>query len=126
MGRVSDPLSQMGADITASPGAKGARTLPLMIRGLAPANPLSCRLPMASAQVKSAVLLAGLNTPRITAVIEPVTARAHSARKPQGFGSELTLQTEADGTRHIPLRGAAGLKAKTQIGNDDGRETGGQ
>src|SRR3546814_7751317 len=55
MGRVIDPLSQMGADITASPGAKGARTLPLMIRGLAPAIPLSYRLPMASAQVKSAV-----------------------------------------------------------------------
>src|SRR3546814_9595973 len=59
MGRVVDPLSAMGADISASPGGR----LPLMVRGLAPAIPLSYRLPMASAQVKSALLLAGLNTP---------------------------------------------------------------
>ena len=49
MGRVIDPLSQMGADFTASPGG----TLPLMVRGLAPAVPIEYRLPVASAQVKS-------------------------------------------------------------------------
>src|SRR3546814_1928744 len=72
-----------------------------MIRGLAPAIPLSYRLPMASAQVKSAVLLAGLNTPGITEVIEPVPTRDHSERMLQGFGAELSVETEADGTRHI-------------------------
>src|SRR3546814_13271240 len=96
MGRVIDPLSQMGADITASPGANGTKTLPLMIRGLAPAIPLSYRLPMASAQVKSAVLLAGLNTPGITEVIEPVPTREHSERRRNGFGPELRVETEAE------------------------------
>src|SRR3546814_16104329 len=62
MGRVIDPLAQMGADIPASPGGR----LPLMARGLAPALPLPYPLPMASAQVNSAVLLAGVHTPGIT------------------------------------------------------------
>ena len=56
MGRVIDPLSQMGASFTPSPGG----TLPLMMEGLQPAVPIEYRLPVASAQVKSAVLLAGL------------------------------------------------------------------
>jgi len=109
MGRVIDPLSQMGADITASPGGR----LPLMIRGLAPAIPLSYRLPMASAQVKSAVLLAGLNTPGITEVIEPIPTRDHSERMLQGFGAELSVETDSDGTRHIRIRGEAELKPQT-------------
>jgi 3-phosphoshikimate 1-carboxyvinyltransferase len=106
MGRVIDPLSQMGADISASPGGR----LPLMVRGLAPAIPLSYRLPMASAQVKSAVLLAGLNTPGITEVIEPVPTRDHSERMLCGFGADLTVETDGDGTRHIRLRGEAELR----------------
>ncbi|MCW0199123.1 3-phosphoshikimate 1-carboxyvinyltransferase [Sphingopyxis sp.] len=109
MGRVIDPLSQMGADITASPGG----LLPLMVRGLAPAIPLAYRLPMASAQVKSAVLLAGLNTPGITEVIEPVPTRDHSERMLRGFGADLTVETDADGTRHIRLRGEAELRPQT-------------
>lgn len=106
MGRVIDPLSRMGADITASPGGR----LPLMVRGLAPAVPLSYRLPMASAQVKSAVLLAGLNTPGITEVIEPVPTRDHSERMLRGFGADLAVETDSDGTRHIHLRGEAELR----------------
>lgn len=62
MARVIEPLSRMGADFAATPGDR----LPLMLRGLAPAIPITHRLPVASAQVKSAVLLAGLNTPGIT------------------------------------------------------------
>ena len=106
MGRVIDPLCQMGADINASPGGR----LPLMVRGLTPAVPLSYRLPMASAQVKSAVLLAGLNTPGITEVIEPVPTRDHSERMLQGFGADLTVETDGDGTRHIRLRGEADFR----------------
>jgi len=109
MGRVIDPLSQMGADISASPGGR----LPLMVRGIAPAIPLSYRLPMASAQVKSAVLLAGLNTPGITEVIEPVPTRDHSERMLKGFGADLTVETDAGGTRHIRIRGEAELKPQT-------------
>lgn len=111
MGRVIDPLEQMGADINASPGGR----LPLMVRGLAPAIPLSYRLPMASAQVKSAILLAGLNTPGITEVIEPVPTRDHSERMLRGFGADLSVDTDADGTRHIRVRGEAELKPQTII-----------
>ena len=106
MGRVIEPLSQMGADITASPGGR----LPLMLRGASPAVPISYRLPVASAQVKSAVLLAGLNTPGITTVIEPVPTRDHSERMLKGFGANLTVEVEADGTRIIRLVGEAELK----------------
>ncbi len=111
MGRVIDPLSQMGADISASPGGR----LPLMVRGLAPAIPLAYRLPMASAQVKSAILLAGLNTPGITEVIEPVPTRDHSERMLRGFGADLSVETEPDGTRHIRIRGEAELKPQTIV-----------
>ncbi|MBL9068914.1 MAG: 3-phosphoshikimate 1-carboxyvinyltransferase [Sphingopyxis sp.] len=111
MGRVIDPLAQMGADITASPGGR----LPLMVRGLAPAIPLSYRLPMASAQVKSAVLLAGLNTPGITEVIEPVPTRDHSERMLRGFGADLSVETDGDGTRHIRIRGEAELRPQTIV-----------
>lgn len=111
MGRVIDPLAQMGADISASPGGR----LPLMVRGIAPAIPLSYRLPVASAQVKSAVLLAGLNTPGITEVVEPVPTRDHSERMLRGFGAELSVETDADGTRHIRIRGEAELKPQTIV-----------
>ena len=106
MGRVIEPLSQMGAEITASPGGR----LPLMLRGASPAVPITYRLPVASAQVKSAVLLAGLNTPGITTVIEPVPTRDHSERMLRGFGAELTVDVDAAGTRTIRLRGEAELR----------------
>ena len=106
MGRVIEPLGQMGADITASPGGR----LPLMLRGASPAVPIRYRLPVASAQVKSAVLLAGLNTPGITTVIEPVPTRDHSERMLRGFGAELEVELAADGTRTIRLRGEAELR----------------
>ena len=109
MGRVIEPLSLMGADISASPGGR----LPLMLRGASPAVPIEYRLPVASAQVKSAVLLAGLNTPGITTVIEPVPTRDHSERMLRGFGAELTVEVAADGTRTIHLTGEAELKPQT-------------
>jgi 3-phosphoshikimate 1-carboxyvinyltransferase len=106
MKRVIDPLSLMGADVTASPGG----TLPLMLRGASPAVPVEYRLPVASAQVKSAVLLAALNTAGVTTVIEPVPTRDHSERMLKGFGADLTVEVESDGTRVIRLRGEADLK----------------
>ena len=105
MGRVIDPLSTMGADITASPGGR----LPLMVRGLCPAVPVSYTLPVASAQVKSAVLLAGLNTPGITRVIEPVATRDHSERMLAGFGAAIHVEETPEG-RIISLTGEAELK----------------
>jgi len=106
MARVIDPLSQMGAEFTASPGGR----LPLTLRGISPAVPIDYRLPVASAQVKSAILLAGLNTPGLTRVIEPVPTRDHSERMLKGFGAELSVDLEADGARIIAIRGEAELK----------------
>lgn len=108
MGRVTDPLAQMGADITASPGGR----LPLMVRGICPAVPISYTLPVASAQVKSAVLLAGLNTPGITRVIEPVATRDHSERMLQGFGAQLSVE-ETDQGRIISITGEAELRPQS-------------
>ena len=105
MNRVIEPLSLMGADVTASPGGR----LPLMLRGMCPAIPIEYRLPVASAQVKSAVLLAGLNTPGITRVIEPVPTRDHSERMLRGFGAELTVELDGD-TRIISIHGEAELR----------------
>jgi 3-phosphoshikimate 1-carboxyvinyltransferase len=84
--------------------------LPLMVRGLVPAIPISYRLPVASAQVKSAVLLAGLNIAGITEVIEPVPTRDHSERMLRGFGADLTVDVDTDGVRHIRLMGEAELQ----------------
>jgi 3-phosphoshikimate 1-carboxyvinyltransferase len=106
MGRVIEPLSLMGAEFTASPGGR----LPLTLRGISPAVPIEYRLPVASAQVKSAILLAGLNTPGITHVIEPVPTRDHSERMLRGFGADLSVETQTDGTRIIALVGEAELK----------------
>ena len=104
MSRVIDPLSTMGASFTPSPGG----TLPLMMEGMQPAVPISYRLPVASAQVKSAVLLAGLNTPGITSVIETVPTRDHTERMLRGFGAELSVE-EGDGERIIRIQGPAEL-----------------
>ena len=108
MGRVIEPLSQMGAEITASPGGR----LPLMLRGIVPAVPIDYTLPVASAQVKSAILLAGLNTPGITRVVEPVPTRDHSERMLKGFGAKLTVEVTPAG-RVIELHGEAELKPQT-------------
>lgn len=104
MGRVIEPLSQMGAGFTASPGG----TLPLMMEGAQPAVPITYRLPVASAQVKSAVLLAALNTAGVTTVIEPVPTRDHTERMLRGFGAQLEV-SEENGERVIRLHGPADL-----------------
>ncbi|WP_323810338.1 3-phosphoshikimate 1-carboxyvinyltransferase [Sphingobium baderi] len=111
MGRVTEPLSRMGARFTASPGDR----LPLTMRGLCPAVPLDYRLPVASAQVKSAILLAGLNAPGITRIVEPIPTRDHSERMLKGFGAELNVEIEGDGTRIITLRGEAELRPQSII-----------
>jgi 3-phosphoshikimate 1-carboxyvinyltransferase len=111
MARVTEPLGLMGADFTTSPGGR----LPLMMRGSCPAAPISYRLPVASAQVKSAILLAGLNTPGITRVIEPIPTRDHSERMLAGFGADLTVETAPDGVRTISIRGEVDLQPQSII-----------
>ena len=105
MGRVTEPLGLMGAEFSGT-------TLPLTERGLSPAVPITYRLPVASAQVKSAVLLAGLNTAGITSVIEPVPTRDHTERMLKGFGAKLWVE-EADGERVIRICGEADLNPQT-------------
>ncbi|WP_255551974.1 3-phosphoshikimate 1-carboxyvinyltransferase [Erythrobacter crassostreae] len=110
MNRVIEPLSQMSASFDASRGG----TLPLMLRGASPAVPITYRLPVASAQVKSAVLLAGLNTPGTTSVIEPIATRDHTERMLTGFGAKLEIG-EQDGERLISIHGEAELKPQNVV-----------
>jgi 3-phosphoshikimate 1-carboxyvinyltransferase len=105
MGRVLNPLREMGVQVEAAAGDK----LPVTLRGPKTANPITYRVPMASAQVKSAVLLAGLNTPGITTVIEPIMTRDHTEKMLQGFGANLTVDTDAEGVRTIRLEGRGKL-----------------
>ncbi|WP_340264073.1 3-phosphoshikimate 1-carboxyvinyltransferase [Sphingobium mellinum] len=111
MARVTEPLSRMGASFMTSPGDR----LPLTMRGLYPAVPLDYRLPVASAQVKSAVLLAGLNAPGVTRVVEPIPTRDHSEKMLKGFGADLEVAVEDDGTRVITLRGEAELRPQSIV-----------
>ncbi len=108
MGRVIEPLSRIGASFTASPGG----TLPLIMTGASVPVPIEYRLPVASAQVKSAVLLAGLNTAGITTVIEPTATRDHSERMLRGFGADLTVE-QTGGERVIRVRGEVDLRPQT-------------
>lgn len=110
MGRVLDPLRQMGVQVLKS--APGDR-MPLTLRGPKHAAPIAYRVPMASAQVKSAVLLAGLNTPGVTTVIEPVMTRDHTEKMLQGFGANLTVETDDAGVRHIFIEGQGKLTGQT-------------
>ncbi|NDW02845.1 3-phosphoshikimate 1-carboxyvinyltransferase [Jiella pacifica] len=107
MGRVLDPLRLMGVQVVARSGDR----LPLSIHGPRVAAPISYRVPMASAQVKSAVLLAGLNAPGVTTVIEPVATRDHTEKMLLGFGAKLDVTVDAEGARHIALEGQGPLSA---------------
>ncbi len=100
MARVTDPLALFG---TQAVGRKGGR-LPMTIVGAAEPVPVRYEVPMPSAQVKSAVLLAGLNAPGQTVVIEKEATRDHSERMLAGFGAEITTEQTADG-RVITLTG---------------------
>ena len=104
MGRVTEPLSQMGASFQSA-----GNRLPIIIEGAHPAVPIEYRLPVASAQVKSAVLLAALNTPGTTRVIEPVPTRDHTERMLRGFGVDVAV-SEQDGERLISITGPADLE----------------
>jgi 3-phosphoshikimate 1-carboxyvinyltransferase len=95
MARVAKPLQEIGARIVARDGCR----LPLAIIGTAAPVPISYRLPVASAQVKSAVLLAGLNTPGETTVIEPEPTRDHTELMLRHFGVDVRVEQAAEGRR---------------------------
>ncbi|MZR14838.1 3-phosphoshikimate 1-carboxyvinyltransferase [Maritimibacter sp. DP07] len=108
MGRVTDPIALFGAQ---SHGRTGGR-LPMTVVGAKAPVPVRYRTPMASAQVKSAVLLAGLNAPGETVVIEAEATRDHTERMLAGFGAELTVEDSDEG-RVITLVGQPELGPQT-------------
>jgi 3-phosphoshikimate 1-carboxyvinyltransferase len=105
MARITDPLALFGARAV---GRAGGR-LPMTIVGAADPVPVRYVTPMPSAQVKSAVLLAGLNAPGETVVIEREATRDHTERMLAGFGAELRVEDSAEG-RVITLRGQPELR----------------
>jgi 3-phosphoshikimate 1-carboxyvinyltransferase len=110
MGRVTDPMRLFGA---MSYGRQGGR-LPLTLVGAADPLPVDYTLPMPSAQVKSAVLLAGLNAPGETVVREAEATRDHTERMLAGFGAEVMTGVE-DGVRVIRLTGRPELRPQTIV-----------
>ena len=105
MARVIDPIKQLGARAYSRSGGR----LPMTIVGAANPIPPRYTVPMPSAQVKSAVLLAGLNAPGETVVIEKETTRDHTERMLAGFGAQITIE-ETNAGRMIKLVGQPELK----------------
>ena len=108
MSRVVKPLQQMGAEIW---GRKGNSLAPLAIQGQA-LKPIHYYSPIASAQVKSCILLAGLLTPGQTTVTEPALSRDHSERMLRAFGAELSIDPE---THSVTITGPAQLHGQSVI-----------
>jgi 3-phosphoshikimate 1-carboxyvinyltransferase len=106
MRRVLDPLELMGAKVGAS--EEGGR-LPLTLNGARDPVPILYRTPVASAQIKSAVLLAGLAAPGVTTVIEQETSRDHTELMLKHFGAEIVSAKEGAHGRKIALTGQGEL-----------------
>lgn len=101
MERLAAPLRRIGAEVVTAPGGRA----PLTVRGLCPAVPLAHRMLVPSAQVKSALLLAALNIPGLTRIVEPVPTRNHSELMLKQFGADIAVAGE-----EIILRGEAELR----------------
>jgi len=107
MGRIAEPVELMGAKVIARDGGR----MPLLLIGARFPQPITYPLPVPSAQIKSAVLLAGLNTPGHTTVIETRPSRDHTELMLRHFGAELEV-TDTDETRVITLVGEPELTAR--------------
>jgi 3-phosphoshikimate 1-carboxyvinyltransferase len=108
MARVTEPLARMGAAFI---GRSGGR-LPMTVIGTDMPVPIQYRLPVASAQVKSAILYAGLNTAGETSVIEPEPTRDHSERMMRHFGATLGIEDIPGQGRRVTLVGQPELTAR--------------
>ena len=106
MRRVTDPLAACGARFHARAGGR----LPLAVQGAGDALPLEYRVPVPSAQVKSALLLCGLNAPGITRIEEPEATRDHSENMLRHFGANVVVE-RAGGITAISLVGQPELRA---------------
>jgi len=107
MRRVTDPLGLIGARFS---GRSGGR-LPLAVTGTDDALPIEYEVPVPSAQVKSAVLLAGLNTRGQTRVIERTATRDHTERMLRHFGATVDVTRREDGSHLVTLDGYPELRA---------------
>ena len=108
MARISTPMSQMGAQVIARDGDR----MPLTVIGARMPTPIEYTLPVPSAQIKSAVLLGGLNTPGRTSVIEERPSRDHTELMLQHFGANLTISNESTDRRIIALTGQPELEGR--------------
>jgi 3-phosphoshikimate 1-carboxyvinyltransferase len=108
MKRVLDPLKKLGAQFIAREGDK----LPLTIKGTNQALPIEITLEIASAQVKSAILLAGLNALGHTVIIEPEPTRDHTEKMLSYFGATITSEEIGNGSRKITLVGQPELSGR--------------
>ncbi|ACI99875.1 3-phosphoshikimate 1-carboxyvinyltransferase [Rhodospirillum centenum] len=108
MARVTTPLETMGARFALRSGGR----LPGAVIGTDRPVPIAYRLPVASAQVKSAILLAGLNAPGRTTVIEPEPTRDHTERMLRHFGIEVTVEEAGDGALAATVTGQGELTAR--------------
>lgn len=106
MKRITDPLSQTGAVFETTNGK-----LPITMQGYADNNPFSYVMPVASAQLKSALLLAGLRKEQTTTVYEPVACRDHTERMLKAFGADIHTEKDENNVNVITLRGGRRLKA---------------
>jgi 3-phosphoshikimate 1-carboxyvinyltransferase len=104
MGRVAEPLRRMGATIV---GRSHGTRLPLASRGVRPLAPLAYTLPVASAQLKSAILLAGLWASGPVSVTEPAASRDHTERMLRAFGVRVLEDGLTTTLEPGPLRAAA-------------------
>lgn len=109
MGRVLDPLKAFGASYDAREGG----LMPLTLKGAAEPMPVDVTVTVASAQVKSALLLAALNAPGRSRIVQMVLTRDHTERMLAGFGADITVNPLSDGGEEILLTGEAELKACT-------------
>lgn len=112
MRRILDPLEKMGVQVVAQ--AEGGRC-PLTIKGAADPLPITYQTPVASAQIKSAVLLAGLNSPGRTTVIETEATRDHTEKMLTYFGATVNVTKEGEDGRRIVLEGRPELKPRPII-----------
>jgi len=106
MRRILDPLRQMGTQVVDE--AEGGRC-PITLRGPEAVSPIVYRTPVASAQIKSAVLLAGLNARGVTTVVETEASRDHTEKMLAHFGAEVRVSVEGEG-RRIDLVGQPTLR----------------
>jgi len=111
MGRIIEPLRRMGAQVLARSGDR----LPLTVKGPDLMTPIEYRLPVASAQVKSAVLLAGLNAAGTVTVVEPWPTRDHTERMLAAFGATIIVEDGEDGARTIRLEGRPRLRPQSIV-----------